>query len=55
MDKKHENTKAEKLNKTNPKASPDRNIERHGDAGFGYGMRPVKKAKTENEEKIINY
>ena len=53
MDKKHENTKAEKLNKTNPKASPDRNIERHGDAGFGYGMRPVKKAKTENEEKII--
>lgn len=53
MDKKHENTKTEKLNKTNKKASPDREKQRHGGADSGYGMRPVKRAEERNKEKII--
>ncbi len=53
MDKKHENTKTEKLHKTNKTASPHREKERHGGASSRFGMRPIKKAAEKNKEKII--
>ena len=52
MNKKHENTKTEKLHKADKKAMPYRDL-RHGNAKSGYGMRPVKNAEDREKEKII--
>lgn len=53
MEKKHENTKTEKLHNADKKAMPYRDSKRHGNAKTGYGMRPVKKAADKGTEKII--
>lgn len=60
MDKKHKNTKTEKLHTSDKNASPYRSGQKNGmrngnaQAGkSGYGTRPVKKAAEKGREKII--